>query len=319
MNTVTAIGVDLGGQSRKLGVVDDRGTLLLREQCPIDAGLPADAVTRRVLEAIRAVREQAASSGWSPRGVGMVMPGYMDRQRSRLTFAANLPALSWSTFLADIRAALDLSIEFDADSNAAAMAEHRYGAGRGVDRLIVVTVGTGIGAGVMIGGQIVRLLDHIAGSLGHVIVDARGPKCACGATGCVEALASGRRLEEVAEEYAARAPDSRLAALKRERGRLSGVEIREALDAADATAQRAVGDVGWWLGVGIASWSAVFAPQKVLIGGGMAALGEPLLDAVRKGLSDVGQPHLTGGVAVEPAHFGANAGIIGAATMVLPS
>lgn len=318
MSTVACtIGVDLGGQSVKLAAVDGDGGLHCRRQTPIDASQPAGELARQIGAEIDAVRAAAIEVGLKPRAIGMVMPGYMNRERTRLLMAANLPTLSGTDFLDLIRRSQSLPMVFDADCNAAAVGEYRFGAGRGVERLIVVTVGTGIGGGVLLNGEIPRIFNHIAGSLGHVIVDARGPRCACGGQGCVEARASGRALERLAGELADAEPKSRLAALRAEHGRLTGVEIGQALAGGDAMATRAVREAGWWLGAGIAAWSAIYAPQKVLIGGGIIGLGEPYLEAVRAGLREVGQPHLTRDLEVDRAALGPDAGVIGAAGMVM--
>lgn len=312
---VCTVGVDLGGQSVKLAAVDAEGRIHVRRQSPIDASKPAEEIAAQIGSEIHAIDEMARAAGLQPRAVGVVMPGYMDRERTRLVLAANLPTLGGTDFLDMIRRPLSLPVVFDADCNAAAVGECRFGAGRGVDRLIVVAVGTGIGGGVVIDGQIPRIFNHIAGSLGHVIVDAGGPRCACGARGCVEVHASGRALERLAGEVADDDPDSKLAQLRSEQGRLTGIEIGQALAEGDPDAARVVNECGRWLGAGIASWSAIYAPQKVLIGGGIIGLGEPYLEAVREGLREVGQPHLTRNVVVEAAALGPDAGVIGAAAM----
>lgn len=314
-----AIGIDLGGQSVKSAVVGGDGTIRIRRQTRIDADQPAAVLAQLITDEIRGLHDEARAAGLNPTGVGMVMPGYMDRDRTRLTFAANFPTLGGTPFLADIRAASPLPIEFDADSNAAAIAENRFGAGQGVERLIVAAVGTGIGAGVVLNGEIPRIREHIAGSLGHVIVDAKGPPCKCGGRGCVEALASGPVLERLAGQYADEQPGSRLGALRAERGRLTGVEIAEALAVEDEAACRAVGECGWWLGAGVASWAAIYAPHKVLIAGGIACLGEPLIAAVRQGMHDVGQPVLVRNVEIAQALLSADAGVIGAAALLMPA
>ncbi len=310
-----AIGVDLGGQSVKLAVVDDSGRIVVRRQAPIDASRSEPEIRSLILDEIAAIRREGRAVGFAPAAVGMVMPGYLDRERSRVLFAANLPTLNGTEFLGAVRTGLDLPAAFDADSNAAAYAEYRFGAGRGVDRLIVAVVGTGIGAGVIIEGQVLRIWSHIAGSLGHVIVDAGGPRCACGGTGCVEALASGPALERRAAEAARRHPQSRLAALAGQSGRLTGIEVGRALGENDPVALEIVRETGRWLGVGIASWCVVFRPTKVLIGGGVAAVGEPFLAAARETVAAIGQPSATRDVEIAPATLGPDAGTIGAAAL----
>lgn len=318
MDLNCAIGVDLGGQSVKLAVVDARGTIHLQRQIAIDARRDAASLTGQMIEETHRILTDARADGWCPQAIGMVMPGYMDRKRTQLTFAANLPTLGGTTFLADLRSRLELPVEFDADSNAAALAEYRFGAGQGVDRLLVTVIGTGIGGAVVVDGEILRVREHTAGSLGHVIVDARGPACKCGARGCVEARAAGPALEQLADRLATAQPASRLAALKAERGRITGVEIGIALEQNDPPAVKAVAECGWWLGAAVASWGVIYLPGRVLIGGGVASLGEPLLAAVRQGLNEVGQPHVVRGIEVRLAALGADAGVIGAAALVLP-
>lgn len=330
-----AIGVDLGGQSVKLAVVDDSGAVLLRRQAAVDASRLEPEIRGLIMHEIAAIRAEAASARLAPDHVGLVMPGYLDRERTRVLFAANLPTLNDTDFLSSIHASLDLPVSFDADSNAAAFAEYRFGAGRGVDRLIVAAIGTGIGAGVIIDGQVLRIWNHIAGSLGHVIIDARGPKCACGATGCVEALASGPALERRATEAADRNPKSKLAAMiklscgtgfqpggaegltpgAQQSTRITGVQIAQALHENDAAAAEAVRETGWWLGAAIAAWCVIFRPSKVIIGGGIAAIGEPLLVAARQALAQVGQPSATKDVEIAAAALGPDAGVIGAAAL----
>ncbi|MGQ9651318.1 MAG: ROK family protein [Phycisphaerae bacterium] len=317
MNGGFAIGVDLGGQSVKLALVDEHGMVRLKRQEPIDTAKSADQICKLVLDQIGILRREGQSNGLSPSAVGIVMPGYMDRQRTRLLFAANLPTLSGSSLLADLRAGLDLPVTFDADSNGAAFGEYRFGAGQGVNRLTVVAVGTGIGAGVVADGQIVRVRHHIGGSLGHIIVDARGLRCACGGRGCVETVASGRALELQALQAAKSEPHSLLATLLAQRGCLTGKEVAEALAHGDSTALRIVRQCGWWLGVALASWAVVHAPQKVLIGGGVAQLGQPFIQAIHDGLQEVGQPTLVRDTAVELASLGPDAGVVGAAGLAL--
>ncbi len=319
MDDRCAIGVDLGGQSVKLALVDGQGIVHLKRQEPVDVSQSADLFCRLMLDQIETIRREGQAGGLEPSAVGIIMPGYMDRQRTRLIFAANLPTLSGSTLLADLRAGLDLPVTFDADCNGAAFAEYCFGAGRGVDRLTVATIGTGIGAGVVAEGRIVRVRHHIGGSLGHVVVDPRGLRCACGGRGCVETLASGRALERQALQAAQSEPNSRLATLLGERGTLTGKEVAEALKEGDATAARVVRECGWWLGVALASWAVVHAPRKVLIGGGIAQLGEPLLRAIHEGLQEVGQPTLVRDTTVEGASLGPDAGVVGAAALAVAS
>ncbi len=313
-----AIGVDLGGQSVRMGVIDDAGTVHLYRSSPVDAQRSADAMASLLIEQLHGVLGEARANEWVPVGVGVALPGYMDRDRTRIVFSANLPNLNGSHLPVDIQDAIPLPVSFDADGNAAVLAEFRFGAGRNVERLLMAVVGTGIGGGVMIEGKVLRVWNHLAGSLGHVIVDAQGPPCGCGARGCVEAKASGRALERLANDKADADPGGLLAELRKQTGRLTGHEILAAAVRNDRAALSVIEECGWWLGAGIASWSAIFHPAKVLIGGGMAELGEPFLAAARRGLKEAGQPFSTGRVLIERAALGPRAGLIGAGAMILP-
>ncbi|NLX14701.1 MAG: ROK family protein [Phycisphaerales bacterium] len=313
-----AIGVDLGGQSVRMGIVDAMGMVHQPRSTTIDARQPAEMLLGLILDQLRSLIAEAVAHDWSPVGTGIALPGYMDSDRSRIVFSANLPTLNGSRLPAQIQKALPLPVNFESDGNAAALAEFRFGAGQNTKRLLVTVIGTGIGGGVIIDGQTLRIWNHLAGSLGHVVVDARGPRCGCGARGCVEAKASGRTLERLANERADAEPDGMLADLRQRNGRLSGHEIRAAAEHHDASAISIIEECGWWLGAGIASWSAIFHPDKVLIGGGLGELGEPLLAAIRRGLKNTGQPFITDHILIERAALRSQAGLIGAGAMVLP-
>lgn len=309
------IGVDLGGQSLKLAVVDSAGKIRARLAREIDAQITPSDASRLIQETISRLLDEAVSNAWPISGAGVVMPGYMDRERTRLLFAANLPGLSGSALLADIRAGLGLPVVFDADCNAAAVGEHRFGGGRGVDRLIVATIGTGIGAGVIVDGDILRVRGHIAGSLGHVIVDADGQRCGCGARGCVETVASGRAIVREATGIARREPRSFLGRQLAEHKHLNGHLLAEALSERDEAAIGVVERAGRWLGVAVATWAVLYDPKRVLFGGGMAELGPMLIDAIRRGFCEVAQPELVERVRIDRGELGPDAGVIGAAAL----
>jgi len=322
------IGADLGGKSLKsalvddtgnisLRLVDDTGNISLRLQDPVNPQQSAQEIARLLIEQVRTISESAQKKGTKPAALGLAVPGYLDQKRSKITFSANLPNLNNSDLVGRIKDSSDLPVYLDADSNAAAWGEYRFGAGKNINRLIVATIGTGIGAGVIIDGQILRIRNHTAGSLGHVIIDAKGPRCPCGASGCLEALASASALEKLAEKLAQSQKNSALADILTKNGKMTAKDVNTALTKKDPAAKQAVNQCGWWLGAGLASWSAIFNPQKTIITGGLANLAKPWFDAINAGLNDTGQPNLTKSLTVIPAALDQNAGIIGAANLAL--
>lgn len=313
-----ALGVDVGGQSVKLGLVGADASLSHVRRQPLDGqNASARDITDQLTQAIRKLLDEIRSEHPAIAAACIVFPGIMDRDRTRLEFVANLPALSGSTILADLRDRLDLDVIFDADCNAAAWAEYHQAAEQGVRRMIGVAVGTGIGAGVIVDGEILRIRNHIAGSLGHVCIDPHGPKCPCGARGCIETFAAGLAIMAEANLRAEAEPDSRLGNILQKGESITGETLADALADGDPTATEVVRKAGWWLGTGIASWNAIFRPELVTLGGGIAQLGSPWLESVREGFHQTARPAEVDSVLIELARLGPDAGIIGAGLLAL--
>ncbi len=257
--------------------------------------------------------EAAAERGLAPAGIGVATPGFLDETQDRIEYAVNLPTLTGYPLAERLRDAFDLPVRFDADCHAAALAEHRFGAGRNVRRLIVAMIGTGIGASVVIDGQVLRMTRRGAGMLGHVVVSPDGPRCTCGARGCLEALASARALEAAADSQADATPRGRLDELRREHGGLTVRELEQAVRENDYGACQTLRSYAGWLATGIAIWAVIFAPDCVVLGGSIALIGPPLIASVREALGDIVQPHMLRSMSLRLAELGADAGLIGAA------
>jgi glucokinase len=315
-STKWAIGIDLGGQSVKLAAVSDAGQLEAFRQVPIQASWSANEMVDFLLLQMDELGQAVGASGIEPQAVGVVMPGLMNDERTRLLFAANLPKLSDTTFLEDLASRIDMPHVFDADCNAAAWAEFRVGAGTGSQRLIVASIGTGVGAGVIIAERILRVRGHVAGSLGHVVVDPTGPGCACGGRGCVEALASGLAIERAAELRADEDPGGPLARLRDQAGRLSCEVLGQAAVAGERVAMEIIQQAGRYLGVAIVSWSTIYQPDRVLLAGGPSQLGDVWISAIREGIREVGPPRVRD-LEIEPAGLGPRAGCIGAGLLAI--
>ena len=306
------IGVDIGGTKVAAGVVDQHGAVLARVRHPTPSADPdaVEDVIASCVEELRAEHEVAA--------VGVGAAGFIDHERGVVLFAPNL---AWRDEpLRDaVSRRVELPVCVDNDANAAAWAEHRFGAGRGERHLVVVTVGTGIGGGIVVDGRLHRGRWGIAAEFGHMQVSLSGRRCGCGQHGCWEQYCSGRALLHEAREIAdvQRGYGKRL--LELGDGRPEGIEAREVTEAAregDPAALDCFAEVGGWLGQGLADLAAVLDPGAFVVGGGVADAGELLLGPARARFAErltgtASRPHAD----IRPAALGNDAGLVGAADL----
>jgi glucokinase len=304
--------VDIGGTKVAAGVVDERGAILASTY----RHTPAHDV-HQIEDAIAAVVAELTSS-YEVKAVGVGAAGFIDAQRATVMFAPNL---AWrdEPLQASLQRRLGLTVVVENDANAAAWAEVRFGAGRGSQHVVALTVGTGIGGGIVINGQLVRGQFGAAAEIGHVTVVPDGRPCGCGLRGCWEQYASGRALLREALELVQRAPETagellRLAGGQREC--ITGEMITQAALAGDATALRCFDAVGTWLGRGLAGLAAVLDPGLFVIGGGVSAAGEilraPASAAFAASLTGHGYRPMA---ELRIAELGPDAGLVGSADL----
>lgn len=266
-----AIGVDIGGTKIAAGVVDVDGTILRRQRRPT----PVDDAATLIRATVEVIADLDAAD--APVGVGVA--GWVDLD-GRVRTSPNLPALVDEPIRERLEAELSSPVAVLNDADAAAWGEFCLGAGRDVDALAMFMVGTGVGGGLVLHGQLVRGAHGAAGELGHLLVDEGGPLCACGNHGCLEAHASGNAIARKAHErrvHGALAGDSPLASED-----LRGEDVAAAAADGNADALAVLADAGFWLGVGVASVVNAFDPATVVIGGGAAGAGEYLLEPARR-------------------------------------
>ena len=305
-----AIGIDIGGTKIAGGVVDELGTIERFERVPTDA---ADATA--IEDAIVAMIEQLAGGRRLP--VGVAAPGFIDAGQSTVYYTPNIP---WRNepLRERLESRLDLPVVVDNDANAAGWAEFRFGAGRLVSDMVMLTSGTGVGGAVIAGDRLLRGGFGVAGELGHMRVVPDGIPCGCGARGCIEQYGSGRALQRMANAVADGGGIGSALAAERERagGVLEGAVIGRLVQEEDPGALAAIGELGSWLGQACSSLAVVLDPQLFVIGGGVADAGERLLGPVRRAYEE----HLPArGFHPEPvfavAELGNEAGVVGAADL----
>jgi glucokinase len=306
VSTGDVIGVDLGGTKLLAGVVDAEGVVERRTVRPTDLS-SEEALLAQVEDAIG----ELAQDGFAALGVGI--PSTIDQRAGRAVASVNIPLSD-----VDLRGALGrrfgVPTMIENDANAAALAEHRFGAGRGTRHMIMLTLGTGIGGGLVLDGRLYRGAVGAAAELGHITLDADGPPCqgTCPGRGHLEALASGTAADAVSQRVARERPEGDLG-----QAAAAGhdVNARIAVDLALAgpgDARDVIEQVGTWLGVGIASLVNVFNPELVVLGGGFARAGDLLFDPARRVVAERALVPGRDLVRVVPALLGVEAGLIGA-------
>jgi len=310
MSQAEAIGVDLGGTKMLLGVLDgdSRTVWESRERSAGESeGELVELLVREVSEA------QSQRPGI--KAVGMGIPATIDHEKGLAVAAVNLPIENLP-----IR---DLVVErtglptfVDNDANVAALAEHLFGAARGTENAVMLTIGTGIGGGLILGGEIYRGSTGAGAELGHVAIQLDGPACQgnCPGHGCVETLASGTALGREGRAAAESNPDSALGKLLAEGSEIDGKVVTVAAQEGDQTAIGVFDLVGSRLGVALASFANIFEPEVIVIGGGVIAAGELLLAPARRELEARALRPMNR-TPVVPAELGEDAGMIGAAAM----
>jgi glucokinase len=312
---LAALGIDIGGTKVAGGIVAPDGTIVATAR----RATPGASVSDTEDAIVAVVHELAAGHDGDLVGVGVGAAGWFDRTGDTVLFS---PHLAWrnSTLRKDLTTRLQLPLWVGNDADAAAWAEYRYGAARGADLALMITLGTGIGGGIVLDGRLRRGAHGVAGEWGHMRVVPDGRLCACGNRGCWEQYASGTALGQTAREVAGTSPAAAARLLERVDGepeRLTGEYVAQAAADGDPLALELVTEVGVWLGQGIADLAAVLDPEVVVIGGGVSKLGEMVLGPARGQLERA----LPGrgfrpGPRVVVAELGPQAGLVGAADLV---
>ncbi|MDQ6750126.1 MAG: ROK family protein [Actinomycetota bacterium] len=306
------IGVDLGGTKVLAGAVDTDQQVHYRAHRPV-LGLEQAALLETIVEAAEEVRSAAPGPVVA---VGFGIPSLIDQRRGMAVMSVNLP-IADMPFRDVMAERLGLPAFIDNDGNVAALAEHRYGAAKGSRHTIMLTIGTGVGGGLVLEDHIYRGSIGAGAELGHMVIDMDGPACQgnCPNRGCLEAMASGTALVREANEAARAAPDSQIGRVMAEGRELTGPLITELAHDGDTAAREVLALIGRRLGVGVANYVNIFNPDAVVIGGGVIAAGDLLLGPVREELATRGLRPSKDMVEVVPARFANEAGMLGAAAL----
>ncbi|MBK5098820.1 MAG: ROK family protein [Gemmatimonadetes bacterium] len=314
------VGVDLGGTTVNVGVVPfDGGPVLGMRSVPTEADKGPKFVVDRIVNLIRdAMRDAQKEAGIAEDafvGIGLGSPGPLDRRTGTVI---DTPNLGWRNFpLRDlISNAVGLEAELDNDANAATLGEWWQGAGQGVSTLVGVTLGTGIGGGIVLDGKVFHGISDVAGEVGHMTIDSTGRRCKCGNYGCLEAYASGPAIAARAVEGLQSGEPSLLPSMVRgELARITAETVYEAIVAGDDYAKEVMRDTAKFLGTGIANLINILNPGMVVISGGVTRAGDRLLEPLKAEVRRRAFSHASENCQIVTSSLGSMVGVIGAACM----
>lgn len=292
------IGMDLGGTTFKALAVTPSGSIIGRLQESTHAERGPQVVVQRMVKGIRSLRADVSSTTRHLASVGFGIPGILDLPTGIVRHSPNLPG--WEHF--DLRTALcqhlEVPITIENDANAAVLGEIWLGAGRGTHHFLMLTLGTGVGGGVVVAGNILHGARGYGGELGHTVVDPDGPPCGCGSQGCLEQFASGTAIAHMAEPYY---------------GKITAREVALAAQRGEPQALEVYHRVGWYLGIACASFANLFNPECLALGGGAANAFDLFIDTMRTTMHQRTFTDVYNSLRIVPAECGTDAGGLGAA------
>ncbi|PKQ28805.1 MAG: glucokinase [Candidatus Anoxymicrobium japonicum] len=305
------IGADAGGTKIAVGAVDATGCVILRQETPSPVR-DGERMVAKLMDLIKSCVHAARGEGFEAAAVGIAAAGYILHEKGVLLESPNI-AWSMAPLKKISREATGLPSFLENDANAAAAGEHFTGACRSVDDFVYLTLGTGVGGGVYIDGNIYRGHRGTAAELGHMVIDPNGPVCGCGRRGCLEILASGTALEREAAELSSGSDNSLLLDMcGGDTSLITGEMVSAAAEKGDPKALEAFKRVAYYLGLGIVNLIHVFNPEMVVLGGGVARSGHLLLDELDLVIAEHGITVLVENTTIVLSTLGGDAGIVGA-------
>ena len=304
------IGIDLGGTTVKAALGAEDGALLCKESAPTPTG-DAAGLCSTMKQLALALCSEGGTAPDQITSIGIGVPGSFDKATCTLKFGTNL-GMNNVCFADAFRPEFGCAVQLDNDANCAALGEVTAGAARGAKNMVMVTLGTGVGGGIIIDGKLYTGCNGIAGEMGHIVIRQGGEPCGCGRKGCLEAYASAASLVKFAERALAAGRESMLQA---QAGHLNAKMICDAVDAGDALARELFDEYCVNLSCGLASFINIFQPEAIVLGGGLAGYGEKLLEPLRRLTEPQTFRSDARNTEIVCASLGNDAGLIGAAML----
>ncbi len=312
---MTVLAIDIGGTKLAAGIVGTDGRILARGEVPTLAAEGPERVLDRLIRLARSLLETPGIPADEIQRIGIGCAGPVDRQAGLILNPPNLPGWTRVPLVERIEMALGRPAVLENDANAAALGEFRYGAGRGANSLVYLTVSTGIGAGIILDGKIWHGVKDGAGEVGHMTLVPDGPICGCGNHGCLEALASGPSIARRAREALATGRESQM----REIQDPTAADVARLAREGDDLAGEVWRETVVCLGLGVVALITILAPERVVIGGGVALVGDVLFEPLRREVRHRVKLVAVEAVPILAAALGQDVGILGAAAVALES
>lgn len=310
----TAIGVDLGGTNIKIGIVSSDGKILSKTSVKTEASGGPDQVIENIISGIKQVIK---NTSYKIKGIGIGCPGIINVKKGTVENPPNIPGWKKVKLGSIIQKEFGYDVNVENDANAAAIGEMIFGAGRKYQSFIMVTLGTGVGGGIVFNREIYRGEFGAAGEIGHISIDGNGPRCNCGSTGCIEAYIGNRYLRNrVRTELTANTQSKIWELINNDPENVSPRIIQSAAESGDDYAKSVIHNMGVQLGTAFASLSNVLDISTFIIGGGVAGFGKPLFNIIRTTAATRVLTPLRSRVKVIPAKLKNDAGIKGASALV---
>lgn len=312
------IGIDVGGTNVKIALVDKSGKIIYSNSVPTYAKMGYEYTVNNIKQAIKDLMKETNTTAKDIDGIGFDFPGQVDYKTGVVKLAPNIPGWVNVPIAQMIEEEFHIPTRIDNDVRCAALGEMKFGAGQGCENFVCITVGTGIGSGLVVNGQLVRGASNAAGEIGHIKLQMKdGLICGCGDTGCLEAYASGPSIVAMAQDYIKGGKSTKFREMAAaEGGEITPYMVAKAAEAGDPVAKRIFAIVGEYIGIGLTSIINLLNPEKVIIGGGVAEAGDLLLDPIRKTIKERAMVVAGSAVEIVPAQLGNSAGVIGASMLI---
>ncbi len=310
------IGVDVGGTNVKIALVDLDGKIAYSNTVPTRAEMGYEAGVNNIKQAIKDIMQESNQTNKTIEAIGFGLPGQIDYKEGIVKNLPNIPGWVNIPLAKMIEDEFSIPTRLDNDVRCAALGELNFGAGKGCENLICITVGTGIGSGIILNGKLVRGAANAAGEIGHIKMEMNGgPLCGCGDYGCFEAFASGPAIVTMAKEYISGGKSAKYKEMATD-GIITPYIVAQAALQGDTVSIQIFKQIGKIIGIGLASVVNLLNPEKIIIGGGVADAGEILLEPIRKTIQDRAMPIQAASLQVVPAQLANAAGVIGASLLI---